>query len=79
MHSNSTLYNDTNKTPGKLPDIYDIIPSQDLNVEIPDTNNSIPNLVEFEKPLQQTSTINASEILVRNHVYMFAETLLYID
>ena len=76
MHSNSTLYNDTNKTPGKLPDIYDIIPSQDLNVEIPDTNNSIPNLVEFEKPLQQTSTINASEISVRNHVYMFAETHL---
>ena len=76
MHSNSTLYNGTNITPGRIPDIYDIIPSQDSNVEIPDTNNSIPNLVEFEKPLQQTSTINASEILVRNHFYIFAETLL---
>merc|ERR1712203_680016 len=47
----------------RIPDIYDIIPTQDSNVATPGTNNSIPNIVEFEKPLQQTSTINASEIL----------------
>ena len=76
MHSNSTLYNGSNITPGRIPDIYDIIPTQDSNVGTPGTNNFIPNLVDFEKPLQQTSTINASEILVRNHLYTFAEILL---